>query len=76
MQKKIEYKDAIERQNIIEENAHLILIEEQNIFEGNFLIFSDIPPEKDVVYTNVPADEIENIKQSIAELTIILGGGA
>lgn len=74
MRKKVEYKNAIERQNIIKENSHLILIEEHNTFEGNFLVFSDTLPEKEIVYINVPKDEIDNIKQAIAELTIILGG--
>ena len=75
MRKVVEYSNLQERQNIIAENSHLILIEEQNITEGNFLIFSDKPIPKRIIYTQIPAEEIEAIKQSIAELTIIIGGG-
>lgn len=44
---KIQYQDEAERQQIIEANSSLILIEEQNITEGNFLIFSDTPRIED-----------------------------
>lgn len=30
--------------------------------EGNFLIFSDTPIEKEIVYSNVPLNEFESIK--------------
>lgn len=75
----IEYNDAQERQALLEANSHLILIEEQNITEGNFLIFSDEPlpePKLRLVYRNIPEEELESIKQSIVELTMILGGMA
>ncbi|MGD9678442.1 MAG: hypothetical protein AB7V16_08875 [Vulcanibacillus sp.] len=38
---KIQYTDN--RETIINENTDKILIEEQNIAEGNFLIFTDEP---------------------------------
>lgn len=41
---KIQYKDYADRQTKMEANADKILIEEANIAEGNFLIFSDIKP--------------------------------
>ncbi|CAB1262645.1 hypothetical protein LN736_18495 [Clostridium sp. WLY-B-L2] len=41
---KFQYKDGAEKQNIIDQNKDKILIEEDSIKEGNFLIFSDIKP--------------------------------
>ena len=76
MQKVYEYHTEQERQDIINQNLDLFLIEERNITEGNFLVFSDTLPEREIVYINVPKDEIDNIKQAIAELTIILGGAS
>lgn len=43
---KYEYTDqTTDRQNILDSHKDLILIEEQNITEGNFLIFTDIKPQ-------------------------------
>lgn len=72
MQLKIQYHSQQERENIINEHSSLILLEEQNISEGNFLIFSDSPIERETIYTNVPQSEIEAMKQSIAELTLLI----
>jgi len=41
---KYQYTTQIERENILNSNLQLFLIEEQNIKEGNFLIFTDIEP--------------------------------
>lgn len=41
---KYEYKTDDERTNVISQNKDKTLIEEQNIIEGNFLIFSDVKP--------------------------------
>jgi hypothetical protein len=38
---KIQYVDVSDRQRIIKENSDKLLVEEQNIIDGNFLIFSD-----------------------------------
>lgn len=40
---KIQYETALERDGIVAQNSDKYLLEEQNITEGNFLIFSDIP---------------------------------
>ncbi|WP_432358826.1 hypothetical protein [Sporosarcina sp. UB5] len=40
---KYEYETDVDRKRILEENKHLSLIEEQNILDGNFLIFSETP---------------------------------
>lgn len=60
---KIQYTDGQSRANIISSNANLFLIEEQNISEGNFLIFSDTLPEPPIIYVTVPQQEFEGIKQ-------------
>lgn len=41
---KIQYENQVDRQNIINSNKDKILIEEQNIRDGNFLIFVDEEP--------------------------------
>lgn len=41
---KYQYTDSEDRQTILNSNSNKILIEDQNIFEGNFLIFSDVKP--------------------------------
>lgn len=41
---KIQYTDSTDRQAKLTANADKFLIEEQNITEGNFLIFTDIEP--------------------------------
>jgi len=40
---KIQYIDQSDRQTVLDANTDKILIEEQNIAEGNFLIYSDTP---------------------------------
>lgn len=62
LKKTIQYFSIEERENIILENSHLVLIEERNITEGNFLVFSDTLPEKEVEYVNVPKKEFELLK--------------
>jgi hypothetical protein len=69
---KFQYSTPQERERILEDNASKILIEEQNIAEGNFLIFSDAPIEKEVEFVNIPQSEIDSIKQSIAELSLLI----
>lgn len=44
---KKEYSTETERQHAIDDNQDKILIEEQNISEGNFLIFTDTPRIED-----------------------------
>lgn len=51
---KVQYQDQTERQTIIDANSDKYLIEEQNITEGNFLIFSDTPRLE---------DEVQQLKQ-------------
>lgn len=44
MNYKFQYTTNDERATILNNNKDKILIEEQNITEGNFLIFSDVKP--------------------------------
>lgn len=46
MENKFEYKTIEERVLIIASNTSLFLIREENITEGNFLIFSDTQPQE------------------------------
>jgi len=64
---KVEYKNEKERTTLLSIHSDLILIEEQNITEGNFLIFSDTIPEKEVIYTNVPEGKIEEMELKMEE---------
>lgn len=65
---KRQYTTADERTNFITSNASLILVEEQNLIEGNFLIFSDEPLPPSAVYITV-SEESQNI---LAEQNLIL----
>ncbi|WP_214684653.1 hypothetical protein [Exiguobacterium sp. s155] len=79
---KFQYRDEQERRDLIERHPNLFLIEEQNVEEGNFLIFSEKPTPVQIVYTQISADEIEALKAenqalntAVVELyEIVLGG--
>lgn len=45
MKVKKQYTTLEERESLIQDNSDLFLIEEHNIFEGNFLVFADEYPE-------------------------------
>lgn len=47
MKYKYQYKDNTERQSVLDSHKGKYLVEEQNITDGNFLIFSDIKPTED-----------------------------
>ncbi|OES45218.1 hypothetical protein [Domibacillus iocasae] len=63
----IEYKDNSDREQVKAEYAHLLLVEERNISEGNFLIFSDLELVQDIIYTTVPSKEIDTLMTSNTE---------
>jgi hypothetical protein len=56
---KFSYKTQQEREKIFADNPDLILIEEQNIVNGNFLFLSDIPKSELPGYINI--DDLVNI---------------
>lgn len=62
MEYKIQYNSKEDREKILSENPTKILVEEQNLFTGNFLVLAD-EPRKYVTVKNYPTEEIEQIKQ-------------
>lgn len=72
MRYKYEYSHEVDRQDILNNNEHLFLIEEQNITEGNFLVFSDEPVPERIVYVNVPEEDFKALKerQSATEMAV------
>lgn len=79
MIKKIQYQNETDKQSIILQYQNLYLIGEENLFSGNFLIFSETLPEKEIIYTQIPQEEYENLKSQLALTqealdTIIMGG--
>lgn len=79
LRKKVQYKTQTEKEMALIENQSLLLVEEQNITDGNFLIFSDTAPTHKTIYTNIPQEEIETLKnnQTLMQKAIddlLLGG--
>lgn len=72
MIKKFQYNTQTERETILVENANISLIEEQNITEGNFLIFIDTPLPVPINYINVPETRLISI-ESVIENGILEG---
>ncbi|OLN21911.1 hypothetical protein BTO30_12495 [Domibacillus antri] len=72
MVEKVQFETEEEKQQIIFNKSAMFLIEEQRLFEGNFLIFSDVSPEKEVVYVNLPAEELEAIKIMAAQQETVI----
>ena len=73
MEYKIEYINIEDKQSIMDENADKFLYEEQNVKEGNFLIFGDVPfplPNMDVpvIYRDVSPIEFETLKTELTNL--------
>ena len=63
MKTKIQYLTKEERDQIIIDNGSLILIGEQNLLNNeNYLVFSDVPLENEIVYKDVPQVEFEAVK--------------
>lgn len=59
MNYKFQYNNDTDRENIILNNNEKILIEQQNISEGNFLIFSDTPVQQKVLIEEEDLTEIK-----------------
>lgn len=65
---RFQYTDAESRQMILNENSDKYLIEEHNITEGSFLVFSDTPPEKptpSVETVTIPKTEYEELQNQL-----------
>lgn len=71
MKYKIQYTDQEDRQAILDDNKDKILAEEDNITEGNFLIFEDI-----VLSSEPTIDEVlegqQTIKDGMADMFILV----
>lgn len=68
-----QYADEFERSKLIEENQDKKIIGEENITEGNFLIFADsLQVELEV---DILKSENEILKIMIADLGLMVGGG-
>jgi hypothetical protein len=68
---KIQYENQGERAQILESNKNKFLIEEQNLIEGNYLIFSDSMPEPPEVKES---QDIEYRMQKLEEnMEIVIG---
>ncbi len=65
---KYQYGTVEERQNLMTVHNTLTLIEEQNIFEGNFLIFTDEPDEIQQLKTGLQAT------QTAVDFLLLMGG--
>jgi hypothetical protein len=69
---KIQYETPEDMERIIEENSDKFLTEVHNLLDGNFLVFSDTAPkpvEPQIVYTQVPLLEFQEMQKKLAELT-------
>ncbi|AZS14246.1 hypothetical protein [Paenibacillus lutimineralis] len=78
MRKKFEYKTLQEREALMKEHADWYFVEEHNLIDGNFLIFTDTI-EEPLTYISIPKAEYYamkqsdiEIKQAIAELTKLI----
>lgn len=69
---KFQYSTHSEKDELISMHSEKHLIEEQNITEGNFLVFSDEPLPEKVVYTQVPQDELNQYKKRITDLELTI----
>lgn len=71
MEYKTKYCNNEERETIISENTDKYLVREENISEGNFLVFSDAPIEKSMIFIN-GTEEIAQLENQIAETFVDL----
>jgi hypothetical protein len=69
---KFDYKNDIEREVILRTNSSLFLIEEQNIIDGNFLIFVDVQPQQEDLSLKIRINTVsEYLSQDISSITDI-----
>ena len=68
MLKKIEYSTEEQRQEILDSKKDSFFVEEQLLFTGNYLVFSDTKPEEPIIYVNVPQEEFYELKKENALL--------
>lgn len=67
MEYRYEYKTAEERAKVVSDNIGKVLVEEQNLSTGNFLVFADEP--RQYVIKMEPIDiKVEKLEQLVADL--------
>lgn len=70
MKNKVEYTNQAGKQKVLDLNKGKYLVEEQNLTEGNFLIFSDVPSLED--YVIQLASEIKLLRDVLASKGVVL----
>ena len=74
MEYKFQYTDVKTREAILSSNGDKILVEEQVLIEGSFLIYADA--ERDtkasIAFTMFPETELSNFKQATSDTQIKL----
>lgn len=68
MEIKVQYSTLEEREALILQYVDKVLIEEQNLLDGNYLIFGDEPRPTIKIYTQIDEEELNTIKLALAEL--------
>lgn len=71
----VQYNTQEEREQIIIKHSNKFLIEERNIAEGNFLVFSD-KPNTELIPVNISKEDFDKLNSSVADLweTVLMGG--
>lgn len=67
-----QYFSQEEREDLLLKNNDLILVEEQNITEGNFLVFSDVEVEKPINLEEMQAKTLLNTEVLLAMKNIVM----
>lgn len=70
MEYKYQYKTQEERSALMLEHNNLILVEEQNLIEGNFLMFADTKRPTPIVYVSIPEETILNLENRVSATEI------
>ena len=67
----IQYYTQEEREQLLNKFSNKFLIEERNISDGNFLVFSDTP-NTNILPVVVTQDEFETMEQRVKKLEDVL----
>ncbi|MGE6604851.1 hypothetical protein ACQKEY_24545 [Lysinibacillus fusiformis] len=67
----IQYYTTEEREQLLNKFSNKFLIEERNITEGNYLVFSDTP-NTNVLPVVVTQDEFETMEERVKKLEDVL----
>lgn len=70
MKHKYQYFNDSDRENIINANTDKFLVEEQNLTEGNFLVFSETQEATAPVFVSVELSVLQDLQKQIDELKV------